>query len=665
MPGEFESILTKLQGKLGKQTIKRASTINRPRPKLNVIQIKAINDFVKRNPRADGGSVNGSYEAALRKKIEELMDDGYEFGEAVREAMRQGYEDGGKATKGFENITAKNKSKIRSKLNKKLNEPNIAVSRVTKKGPTYVLNITGRTPVYSTDLEKLKKQRDKIISTIEKPLRSQGFVSLKELEKFLVDSGFDVSGIKAKRGLKQSISRIADLYGIEKKKAPGKKGSEFFYKIPTKEKLKEIIISRGGPEARVPIAKKLIKDLDIKSMTQLNKVMSARGYGLFSDKFMQEKFPEIKGVAFSDPKFVPPMSKNKPRNVLNQIRYDLRKTMSSLPTENFLRDYKKAQNYGQSVHTMHTTAKRKKTGLINIDDLAFGSMIENDTYAQGLDRMRSGMVTTLNNIKNTFSKVKPNTVVTVPLNLQRDYNFPKTMKLKELIDRVNIGLTDLAYKTDGKVRGELLEITNKGMRFVNNPVKNYNIIPGQGLVKGTTKDLEPVIKKFRTDKSGKLLLDEKGELILKKNKTLTQSEAEDVFSITENMKKQLPEAAKTKPVSLKEKILSGTGKVLRGVGKVVKPVSVAMGPYAVMSAASKADDMGIKLGLGDQAMAFYMGDPQAAIDMYRMRNDPEYAQQVRAANYARPLDEGTYDAIDESFTSYFDGGIVSVLKGVK
>ena len=95
MPGQFEGILDKLQTKLGKQTIKRASTINRPRPKLNVIQIKAINDFVKRNPRADGGSVNGSYEAALRKKIEELMDDGYEFGEAVREAMRQGYKKGG------------------------------------------------------------------------------------------------------------------------------------------------------------------------------------------------------------------------------------------------------------------------------------------------------------------------------------------------------------------------------------------------------------------------------------------------------------------------------------------------------------------------------------------------------------------------------------------
>jgi len=91
MPGEFESILTKLQGKLGKQTIRRASTINRPRPKFEVQQIKIFNEFNRRNPKADGGSVNGSYEAALRKKIEELMDDGYEFGEAVREAMRQGY----------------------------------------------------------------------------------------------------------------------------------------------------------------------------------------------------------------------------------------------------------------------------------------------------------------------------------------------------------------------------------------------------------------------------------------------------------------------------------------------------------------------------------------------------------------------------------------------
>ncbi len=44
---------------------------------------------------ADGGSTNGSAEKAFSAKVNELMDDGYEFGEAVKEAMRQGYNKGG------------------------------------------------------------------------------------------------------------------------------------------------------------------------------------------------------------------------------------------------------------------------------------------------------------------------------------------------------------------------------------------------------------------------------------------------------------------------------------------------------------------------------------------------------------------------------------------
>ena len=44
----------------------------------------------------DGGSTNGSGEAALSAKVKELMDDGYEFGEAVKEAMKQGYMNGGR-----------------------------------------------------------------------------------------------------------------------------------------------------------------------------------------------------------------------------------------------------------------------------------------------------------------------------------------------------------------------------------------------------------------------------------------------------------------------------------------------------------------------------------------------------------------------------------------
>ena len=113
MPGQFEGILDKLQTKLGKQTIKRASTINRPRPKLNVIQIKAINDFVRRNPKANGGSVNGSEQAAFRAKVEELMDDGYDFGEAVREAMRQGYQKGGKVYKTRDGTTLSTEKNVK------------------------------------------------------------------------------------------------------------------------------------------------------------------------------------------------------------------------------------------------------------------------------------------------------------------------------------------------------------------------------------------------------------------------------------------------------------------------------------------------------------------------------------------------------------------------
>lgn len=53
--------------------------------------------FVKyKKTFADGGSTNGSGEKAFTAKVKELMDDGYEFGEAVKEAMRQGYAKGGR-----------------------------------------------------------------------------------------------------------------------------------------------------------------------------------------------------------------------------------------------------------------------------------------------------------------------------------------------------------------------------------------------------------------------------------------------------------------------------------------------------------------------------------------------------------------------------------------
>jgi len=47
---------------------------------------------------ADGGSTSEYEQPELTKKVIELMEDGYEFGEAVKEAMKQGYADGGITT---------------------------------------------------------------------------------------------------------------------------------------------------------------------------------------------------------------------------------------------------------------------------------------------------------------------------------------------------------------------------------------------------------------------------------------------------------------------------------------------------------------------------------------------------------------------------------------
>ena len=106
MAGLFENILTNLQKK--KQEGKISGGYRYKDGKLNIgggyygddsmFEIDVNKDggnilFKKRF--ADGGSTNGSGEKAFTAKVKELMDDGYELGEAVKEAMRQGYNKGG------------------------------------------------------------------------------------------------------------------------------------------------------------------------------------------------------------------------------------------------------------------------------------------------------------------------------------------------------------------------------------------------------------------------------------------------------------------------------------------------------------------------------------------------------------------------------------------
>jgi len=115
-----------------------------------------------------------------------------------------------------------------------------------------------------------------------------------------------------------------------------------------------------------------------------------------------------------------------------------------------------------------------------------------------------------------------------------------------------------------------------------------------------------------------------------------------------------------KPIG--RKVLSGIGTLAKGFGRVVRPVGYAVGVTAATQAKSIADEMGIKLKPQDYYAALEMGDAQAALDMYKMRNDPEFYQQ-QMANLPQIQPEGFEVMEEQDFTSFRNGGIVAV-KGV-
>ena len=120
-----------------------------------------------------------------------------------------------------------------------------------------------------------------------------------------------------------------------------------------------------------------------------------------------------------------------------------------------------------------------------------------------------------------------------------------------------------------------------------------------------------------------------------------------------SLRKQIKtDALSFEKVGLKDKILSTGGKILKTTGKVIKPIGYAIGVGSAFQAKSLADEMGIDLKPQDYAAAIEMGDAQAAINMWKMRNDPEYAAAERAKTMAIPLDEGTYEAIDEQTSTF-------------
>ena len=195
------------------------------------------------------------------------------------------------------------------------------------------------------------------------------------------------------------------------------------------------------------------------------------------------------------------------------------------------------------------------------------------------------------------------------------------------------------------------DLNTEGMALASGYIKKDGKIvkgPTAGYSEFRVKDpLNEKLSYFGKDDT-KTLLPDRDPVLIQQDANLIDKPIKDM-----NPKelKRAKEIARKKQIDFR-KIMSGTGKILKGVGKVVKPVGYAIGPFAVMSARAKADDMGIELSIADQAMAFESGDPEVAINNARRRVDPEFAAQERAKDLARMPDDFEEVGLDNIMEEY-------------
>ena len=106
---------------------------------------------------ADGGSTNGSGDKAFSAKVKELMDDGYDFGEAVKEAMRQGYAKAGL-------VDPENKVKKGQELGKGIAQRVKYIDKQGKPAIRYITSAVGDSGLKEhTTYKKAKDLRETLI----------------------------------------------------------------------------------------------------------------------------------------------------------------------------------------------------------------------------------------------------------------------------------------------------------------------------------------------------------------------------------------------------------------------------------------------------------------------------------------------------------------------
>jgi len=585
MPGEFENILTKLQGKLGKQTIRRASTIARPKPRPDVIQIQAINDFMRRNSRADGGSVNGSEQAAFRAKVEELMDDGYDFGEAVREAMRQGYNKGGKVRKIYkvvreitdvDRIQAANKGNPIPKDAKfKIQLPGSKMQG-GKGGSSTTQMVYGKT---KKELNEALKKSEKLTKSYVKPRLPKNDPTsplyeppVKKADKFLVK--------KSSKKIKENINKVV---------------------------YEEVIGSKNYPKTFKRTGKKVTK---YKPFIGLDKVTIA-GQGADTlkqaEKFVADYFKKNpKQIRVRDPE-----KDYKSKDIRRQFEKDKQG-----------RTIKFGAKKGYVVHHMLPLAG--KTDVTD-SDLAVISKKMNAELAQ-FDKPMNALV-----------------------NEAYALDFSKEGSLKRM-NEINKELADILKKAEIKLPKKY-----KGLLGFN----KLTPVLGEFDAKGNQVfDIKPVgidyKKSISQKKKGTPIRDKTTKAI----RELVQT-AEKMGNIYRSVRPSIDSLTNVIPGKADNALAAAIDLPMMYISGA--PLTQAAGSAASMFMNNPNLGKAINVGLETSALS----DEEEFLKRATQRREGIESALKSVPSKFQSFIERNKGPADESFTSYFDGGIVSTLKGVK
>jgi hypothetical protein len=657
MPGQFEGILDKLQTKLGKQTIKRASTINRPRPKREVQQIQIFNEFNRRNPKADGGSADDYEPSAFSKKVNELMDDGYDFGEAVREAMRQGYKKGGKV--GYPGSSLESvledikKLYLKGKTNREIFKSNPKKFKAKSTvGKAIIAMKKGVAPVkiskteskkrkgpVETAKQTIKESLEKDYKTLKKKLKR--IPTKEELAKYskrpsstirtyLSDDLFPTS-----RSAKGGASKAAKVGG----EASTKMFMERKVDKPTRttyEGVKGAKFKNAAQEKRYKsFLEKAAKYPKGSPSNPYNKKFFAKEFNMPETdvesihKVVREKY----NIKYSKPKDTSAGRRSK----------QLAKT--SLP--GLEQEYTRLKKDTKNIFNPDLAHRQSKIFNVTTSNLGLDNPVINRIIVKPNETKIAGQYANRTKIHNKYLK-KDGT-----------YSKPSVEDSKKL-RQINLKIRQLVSQTNGRLNGKISNSVD-----LNKPLKDFGIDLKQSIG-------GQIVKNIPLQKVRELPLEKQQFL---KDNILKIKDFESRLT-AQNIADQFPDMLKDQAVRTRLENIINKQKQPRPILKMAKEILQKSKPV-VKRVAKALPVVGTAIGIADVANAYEQGvrnpidlfaayqiSPETALASKQYREDPEYRQKSRQATFARPLDEGTYDVIDENFTSYFNGGIVS-LKGVK